>query len=155
MQHVQHSTGAVQRTGDIESDIMCPSSASPDCVDPPCGPEEHIVLLARLAETGETLCVSLQPGLVYGFSLGAPTGPPRIAFSVDGMHVTGDYDWVWIDGAAWASLSLRAEDVTCTMRVARAEQGEPPPGGVLEITGATKETHALVPGSIRHDLPLA
>ncbi len=134
---------------------MCPSSASPDGAEAPCGPDEHVVFLGRLAETGETLCVSLQPGLFYGFHLGAPNHVPRVAFSVDATQVTGDYDWVQRDDTAWASLSLWHAGVTYRMRVGRAEPGAAPPMGVLEIESATKETHALVPATIIHDLPLA
>lgn len=134
---------------------MCPSSASPDDAEAPCGSDEHIVFLGRLAETGETLCVSLQPGLFYGFHLGAPDQVPRVAFSVDATQVTGDFDWVRSDGTASASLSLWHAGVTFRMGVSRAEPGAAPPMGVLEIEGATRETHALVPASIIHDLPLA
>lgn len=124
------------------------SSGVPDA---PCGPDEHIVLLGTLAATGEVLCISLQPGLFYGFHLGAPCQPPRIGFSTDATAVKGDHDWVAVDGTDSASLTLIHDGVTYTVDVTRTD----PPRGTLTVAGPRSARYHLTPGSLLHDLPLA
>lgn len=110
---------------------------------------------AILAATGEEVCICLLPGLFYGCHIGSPGQPPRIAFSVDGMTVTGDHDWVRTDGTDWASLVLSHQGATYTARVSRPASDTALPQGTLRITGSETVTHELDPESILHDLPLA
>lgn len=134
---------------------MTATSASPASLVSPCGPDDPVVFRAILSVTGEQVCICLQPGLFYGFHIGRPGQRPRIAFSVDGATVTGDYDWVQRNGADWASLVLSHEGAAYTVRVSRPASETSLPQGSLRIAGSETVTHALKPASILHDLPLA
>ncbi len=124
-----------------------------DIFAPHCGAHEHVVFFAKIKATEDTICICLEPGLQYGFRLGAAGKPPKVSFSVDGMLVRGEFDWIRIDGSDWTYLSMSHEGATYSVWVSRPETEGDLPVGRLEIKGRDDRVFELDPASILHDLP--
>lgn len=129
--------------------------AAPHDQNPHCGPYGHVVFSGKLRDAEDVVCICLEPGLNYGFHLGAPGAPAKISFSCDGLLVRGDHDWTRIDGTDWTSIAMSHQGQGYKVWVSRPDTSNDLPLGRLEIGGDDITTLEFEPGSILHDLPFA
>lgn len=134
---------------------MADAPQTPDLFSPACGCFERVVCFGQVKGTGDAICICLEPGLCYGVHFGDADTPRKIAFSVPDHRVQGDFDWQWIDGVEWTSLTLAHDGVTYRFWVSTPQQPDGLPLGRLEMRGDRTADLELDPASILHDLPFA